>query len=52
MTAGRHTVELEFRDPHVTYGAWGSAIGLAILAGLLVATRGRRHPAASEETAA
>ena len=52
VTAGRHTVELAFRDPHVTYGAWGSAIGLAILVGLLVATRSRRHAAAPEETAA
>jgi hypothetical protein len=52
VPAGRHTVELEFRDPHVAYGAWGSAIGLAILVALLVATRGRRHPAASVGTAA
>lgn len=57
VPAGRHTVELEFRDPHVGYGAWGSGIGLAILVGLLVATRGRRGPAdskhgsATEETA-
>lgn len=52
VTAGRHTVELEFRDPHVAYGAWGSAIGLAILVGLLVATRGRRDPVSPERTAA
>ena len=31
VPAGRHTVELEFRDPHVTYGAWGSAFGLAAI---------------------
>ena len=41
---GRHTVELEFRDPHVAYGAWASAVGLAILAGLLAATWRRRGP--------
>jgi hypothetical protein len=43
---------MEFRDPHVAYGAWGSAIGLAILVGFLVATRRRRHPAAPERSAA
>ena len=52
VTPGRHTVELEFRDPHVTYGAWGSATGLAILVGLLVATRNRRHGAPPEEAEA
>jgi hypothetical protein len=52
VTAGRHAVELEFRDPHVAYGAWGSAIGVAILVGLLVATRGRRDAVSPEERAA
>lgn len=48
VPAGRHTVELEFRDPHVTYGGWGSAIGLAIWIGLLAATwRGRAAAGAS-----
>ena len=44
IPAGRHTVELEFRDPHVAYGAWASAVGLAIWAGLLAATWRRRGP--------
>jgi uncharacterized membrane protein YfhO len=42
VPAGRHTVELEFRDPHVAYGAWGSAVGLAVWLGLLAATWRRR----------
>lgn len=45
VPAGRHRVELEFRDPIVTYGAWGSAIGLAIWIGLLAGTWRRRAPA-------
>ncbi|HET6362652.1 MAG TPA: hypothetical protein VFH11_11445 [Gemmatimonadota bacterium] len=52
VPAGRHSVELEFRDTNVAYGAWGSAIGLAILASLLVATRRHRDPAPPDETAA
>ncbi|MFN2383747.1 MAG: hypothetical protein ABR559_05725 [Gemmatimonadota bacterium] len=46
VPAGRHSVELEFRDPHVGYGAWGSAAGLAIWLGLLAATWRRRGAAA------
>jgi hypothetical protein len=46
VPAGRHSVELEFRDPHVAYGAWGSAAGLAIWLGLLAATWRRRDAAA------
>jgi hypothetical protein len=49
VPAGRHVVELAFRDPHVTYGAWGSAIGLAILAGLLAATWRKRGPVPTSE---
>ena len=42
VPAGSRRVELRFRDPHVTYGAWGSALGLAVWLGLLAATwRGR-----------
>jgi uncharacterized membrane protein YfhO len=42
VPAGNHSVELEFRDPNVAYGAWGSAAGLAIWIGLLAATWRRR----------
>jgi hypothetical protein len=45
IPAGRHTVELEFRDPHVAYGAWASGIGFALWVGLLAATWRRRGPA-------
>ena len=45
VPAGSRRVELRFRDPHVTYGAWGSAIGLAIWLGLLGVTWRRRGPA-------
>ena len=46
VPAGRHTVELEFRDRHVSYGAWGSAVGLAVWLGLLAVTWRRRSAAA------
>jgi hypothetical protein len=45
VPAGRHSVEFEFRDPNVAYGAWGSALGVAIWIGLLVATWRRREAA-------
>jgi hypothetical protein len=45
VPSGRHRVDLEFRDPNVSYGAWGSAIGLAIWIGLLAATWRRRASA-------
>jgi hypothetical protein len=44
VPGGRHRVELEFRDPNVAYGAWASAVGLVLLAGLLIATWRRRAP--------
>lgn len=42
VPAGRHEVALEFRDPYVTYGAWGSAAGILVLVGFLAATWRRR----------
>jgi uncharacterized membrane protein YfhO len=45
VPAGRHSVEFEFRDPNVAYGAWGSALGVALWIGLLVATWRRREAA-------
>jgi hypothetical protein len=44
VEAGNHSVELEFRDPNVAYGAMGSAAGIAIWIGLLAATWRRREP--------
>jgi uncharacterized membrane protein YfhO len=45
VPAGRHRIEMEFDDPFVTYGRWGSFVGLALWLGLLVATWRKRDPA-------
>lgn len=41
VPAGRHRVTMEFRDPMVTYGRWGSLAGLALLGLAFFATRER-----------
>ncbi|UCC49048.1 MAG: YfhO family protein, partial [Gemmatimonadota bacterium] len=43
VTAGSHRVEMQFRDPTMRYGAWGSGIGILLLIGLLAATWRGRH---------
>ena len=47
--AGRQRVTMEFRDPMLATGRWGSVAGLLLLAGAFVATR-RRRPSKAEET--
>ncbi len=42
VPTGRHRIEMEFEDPFVTYGRWGSLGGLALWLGLLVATWRKR----------
>jgi hypothetical protein len=44
VPAGRHRVAMEFRDPMLAYGRWGSLAGLGILAVAFLATRGRERP--------
>jgi len=45
VPAGSHRVEMQFRDLTMRHGAWGSAIGVVLLFGLLAGTRGGRHGA-------
>ncbi|HKY59739.1 MAG TPA: hypothetical protein VJP59_01900 [Gemmatimonadota bacterium] len=45
---GRQRVTMEFRDPMLAAGRWGSVAGLVLLAGAFVATRRRPGPAAVE----
>ncbi len=45
VPAGSHRIEMEFDDPFVTYGRWGSFAGLALWLGLLVATWRKKDPA-------
>lgn len=42
VPAGRHRVTMEFRDPMVTWGRWGSLAGLVLLGLAFVATRERK----------
>ncbi|HUP01629.1 MAG TPA: hypothetical protein VM737_08935 [Gemmatimonadota bacterium] len=49
VTAGRHRVAMSFRDPKVTYGAWGSLAGLALWIGALACTWRRRDAAVRPE---
>ena len=46
--AGRQRVTMEFRDPMLAAGRWGSLVGLVLLAGAFVVTRGRHGPAERE----
>lgn len=43
VPAGRHRVEMTFRDPTVTAGLWGSLAGLVLWSAALAATWRRRH---------
>jgi hypothetical protein len=45
---GRQRVTMEFRDPMLAAGRWGSVAGLVLLAGAFVATR-RRHGSEAKE---
>ncbi|MGH7588978.1 MAG: hypothetical protein ACRELU_10320, partial [Gemmatimonadota bacterium] len=45
---GRQRVTMEFRDPMLAAGRWGSLAGLVLLAGAFVATRRRRSPEGEE----
>ncbi|HUP18600.1 MAG TPA: YfhO family protein [Gemmatimonadota bacterium] len=45
VPAGEHRVELEFSDPYLRYGAWGSGAGLVLLLGFLALTWRRRGAA-------
>jgi hypothetical protein len=47
--AGRQRVTMEFRDPMLAAGRWGSLAGAVLLAGAFVATR-RRRGSKSRET--
>lgn len=42
VPAGRHRVAMEFRDPKLAYGAWGSLVGLGLWAAAVAATWRRR----------
>jgi len=49
VDAGRQRVTMEFRDPMLAAGRWGSVAGLVLLAGAFIATR-RRRGSAGERT--
>jgi hypothetical protein len=42
LDGGRHRVEMRFRDPNVTLGAWGSGVGVLLWVGLVAFTRRRQ----------
>lgn len=49
VPAGRHRIVSEFHDPYLRYGAWGSGIGVLLLAGFLAATWRRRERAGEDD---
>ncbi len=49
VPAGRHRVAMQFRDPALRHGAWGSVAGL-VLWGLALAWTGRRRDSAPPDS--